>query len=394
MGFDRVNEKQIKLGDNLDCKGQELTNLTGVRKNVTEYTITGDGDTIPVGNANIVHATATATNTTANWDVTLGNGSYDGQQLTLILEAVAVDTEWAMSGMTLSIDISMYTIWAIEAIDDTLRSHAIYHLVWDSTTSEWQKPFEGVKRIGAVASGDYANAEGAYTTASGSDSHAEGYSTTASGAYGSHAEGDSSEATGTSAHAEGIGTTASGSGSHTEGNSTTASGDYGSHAEGYITTASGNGSHAEGNSSIADHDYESAHGRSSISTFGDAQNSKTHFENRTIDATQTVLNNAFTVATDTVYTFEILVSAIRQDVRGEMASYKLQGCIYNNGGTGTTAIKGTVTKTVIHEDNAAWDVTAEANDTDDTLEIKVTGEAGKTIHWSAACYLCKVAGSP
>ena len=112
-----------------------------------------------------------------------------------------------------------------------------------------------------VASGDYAHAEGEYTTANGISSHAEGYNATASG-DGSHAEGSL--------------TTASGSFSHAEGHNTTANG-ISSHAEGYNATASGEGSHAEGNSTIAKNKSEHASGQYNVSssastTFGHAGN--------------------------------------------------------------------------------------------------------------------------
>ena len=112
-----------------------------------------------------------------------------------------------------------------------------------------------------AASGDYAHAEGEYTTANGISSHAEGYNATASG-DGSHAEGSL--------------TTASGSFSHAEGHNTTANG-ISSHAEGYNATASGEGSHAEGNSTIAKNKSEHASGQFNVSssastTFGHAGN--------------------------------------------------------------------------------------------------------------------------
>jgi hypothetical protein len=100
-----------------------------------------------------------------------------------------------------------------------------------------------VKTIGVYDEiGEYAFAEGYWTTASGEASHAEGAETIASGDE-SHAEGFNTTASGTYSHAEGSSTIASGGFSHAEGSGTTASGDF-SHAEGFNTRALGEGAHA------------------------------------------------------------------------------------------------------------------------------------------------------
>lgn len=88
--------------------------------------------------------------------------------------------------------------------------------------------------------------------------------------------------------------------------------------------------------------------------------------------------------------FDITNAARRTDADNESAAYKLEGCIDRNGAT--TALVGSVTKTVIAEDDADWDVTAEADDTNEALVIKVTGEAGKTIRWVARIELTEVNG--
>ena len=104
--------------------------------------------------------------------------------------------------------------------------------------------------------------------ATGLGSHSEGYGTTASGDYGSHAEGNATQATGYVAHAEGYKSTASGFGAHSEAYQTIASGDY-SHAEGgrvkrgnnyFYTTASGSKAHAEGEATSAEGDASHTEG--------------------------------------------------------------------------------------------------------------------------------------
>lgn len=103
------------------------------------------------------------------------------------------------------------------------------------------------------ASGDYALAEGSYTTASGARSHAEGRKTTASGDD-SHAEGTQTQATYNAAHAEGISTRSTGQGSHTEGGQTIAQGNF-THVQGKFNIADtvlNPGSTGHGYSAFAD----------------------------------------------------------------------------------------------------------------------------------------------
>lgn len=114
----------------------------------------------------------------------------------------------------------------------------------------------------------------------------------------------------------------------------------------------------------------------------------------TTDATQTELasNNSgyLDIPSDTTIMYTISIAARRTDVDGESAAYVLRGCIDNN--AGTTALVGALDKTVLAEDTAAWDVTAEADDTNDRLAVKVTGEAGKTIRWLARIDFVEITG--
>ena len=83
------------------------------------------------------------------------------------------------------------------------------------------------------------------------------------------------------------------------------------------------------------------------------------------------------------------IAALEIDADDESAAYMIEGAIDNN--AGTTALVGTITKTA-WEDQAAWDATAEADNTNDALVIKVTGEASKTIRWVAKVEIVQVNG--
>lgn len=102
------------------------------------------------------------------------------------------------------------------------------------------------------------------------------------------------------------------------------------------------------------------------------------------------VDDRLTILDQYTYAFRALVVARRTDADNECAAYEFVGCIDNNGGT--TALVGSVTKTVIAEDSAAWDVNVTADNTNDALIITVTGEAAKTIRWVATVWTTEVAG--
>jgi hypothetical protein len=117
--------------------------------------------------------------------------------------------------------------------------------------------------------------------------------------------------------------------------------------------------------------------------------------NTTTDATQTELFTdgaaaRMTIPSDSTWVFQILVAARRTDVDNESAGYLLEGVIDNN--AGTTAIVGAYRRTVFAEDDTDWQVVAEADDTNDALVLKVTGEAAKTIDWLGRAIVLEVTG--
>ena len=99
---------------------------------------------------------------------------------------------------------------------------------------------------------------------------------------------------------------------------------------------------------------------------------------QTTDATQTTIGS-ISVTEDTSTSFKIRGHG-RENATGDTLSTVIQGCIRNEGGT--TALVGALDAVVFEDAGAtAWDITAEANDGTDALDIKVTGEAAHTIDW-------------
>ena len=233
----------------------------------------------------------------------------------------------------------------------------------------------------------------------------------ASGASG-WALGRGNRVDGANAGAIGYSNTSSGSGSHAYGESNQSQGTR-SFAIGYSCNAATERSYAIGESCETGAVNAIAMGRSaSISVIGafayaagpfaaagDAQHERYIMRRVTTDATYTELTTDGTaiaiykriaIANDTTCVFHGFVVGRRTDADNESAAYEIKGIIDNN--AGTTAFVGTPTVTVISEDMAAWDVYLNADNTNDFLDIKVKGEASKTIRWVATIYITKVTG--
>ncbi|KKN24764.1 hypothetical protein LCGC14_0891490, partial [marine sediment metagenome] len=104
----------------------------------------------------------------------------------------------------------------------------------------------------------------------------------------------------------------------------------------------------------------------------------TTFTTQTTDATQTtIVSISVTSGTSLYFTIK---GHGRENATGDTKGSKIEGIIENTGGT--TVLVGSLHIIDIDTAGAAtWDITAEANDGTDALDIKVTGEAAHTIDW-------------
>ena len=93
-----------------------------------------------------------------------------------------------------------------------------------------------------------------------------------------------------------------------------------------------------------------------------------------------------TFLNDSTNLFEAHVVARRFDATGENAAFILKGCVKRDNGESTTALVGSVEKTILTRPNSNWDVSITANTTTGGITITVTGEADKQIWWSAAVH--------
>lgn len=97
--------------------------------------------------------------------------------------------------------------------------------------------------------------------------------------------------------------------------------------------------------------------------------------------------NKISIESDATYTFNGIITARNQSAN-EAAGYEVKGVIWNN--AGTTSFLGTPTVTVLAESVVGWDLQLVADDTNDSLNINVIGEVGKTIAWGGCIQLMKV----
>lgn len=166
----------------------------------------------------------------------------------------------------------------------------------------------------------------------------------------------------------------------------------------WATVLGGNANQATTQNTIAGGQYANAtrfgqialaNGR--FSAVGDSQLGIIVLKALTTDATPTVMypNDEFefnTIADDTVWNFRAEIVAMTADA-AKYAAYTVVGLVKR--ANGTVAVAGVAT-TTINESDGGWDATAEADDTNKALSIKVTGAAGTTIRWVAAVYTTEV----
>src|SRR5207248_9048976 len=125
------------------------------------------------------------------------------------------------------------------------------------------------------------------------------------------------------------------------------------------------------------------YGSGAFANAGDAQASLFVLRNSTSTSGTTELfldasSERMLIASGATWTFDILVSG--RSSTGNSAGYRFIGVIENV--SGTTAIVGSVSKTVIAEDVASWDANVSADNTNDALKITVNGDTS-SVRWVA-----------
>jgi len=169
----------------------------------------------------------------------------------------------------------------------------------------------------------------------------------------------------------------------------TASGGVGAVAEG-AATASGAYSHAMGTSGAEARftgSYAASSGASPLTNqYGRYLH---HGATNSADRAEIFIGDdeRLLVPSGQCYAFRTLVSAYNLEAN-KAAGYELRGVIKNY--WGTLSLVGTVSKTVLAEDDASWDVEMEADALNGALAIFVTGNATGATHWHAVTEVSEV----
>ena len=241
----------------------------------------------------------------------------------------------------------------------------------------------------SVALGYQSAATGLLTTAVGANC-------TATNTY-AVSMGYDTDATGTSALALGDRGTASGAGATRIGSQGSASGNY-SVALGHEVSATESGSIQLGsfltNASVNAVGLNVAPSvRAQLAT---RPFSVVYWGGETTNATATILNldatatNRFTIAANTALAVDILLVARRSDTADKWLVARRFLGIRRNGSNGTALI-GTVQTlgTDQSEGSPTWTFTLTADDTNEALQLEVTGATGETVQWRA-CAIYRV----
>lgn len=167
---------------------------------------------------------------------------------------------------------------------------------------------------------------------------------------------------------------------------------------GRYNTASGDYSTTVGKKTKADKYGQLAQAAGQITAQGDAQTSTFVLRKQTTNNTQTELfldgsSSRLTLSNDTTWAFWGYLVARNTGTDSENACWKFDGQISRNTNAASTAVAGVTTTTInLDMGAAAWTITVDADTTNGSLRIRVTGENSKTINWVAAVHTVETTG--
>ena len=113
----------------------------------------------------------------------------------------------------------------------------------------------------------------------------------------------------------------------------------------------------------------------------------------TTDATETEVliggSTRISVPSNTTMFYEVSIVSRRTDATGESGAWHLKGCADNF--SDTVADVGDVYEIAVAQDDVNMQVDVRADDTNDAINVFVTGVASKTIRWTAIVKTIEVA---
>lgn len=97
------------------------------------------------------------------------------------------------------------------------------------------------------------------------------------------------------------------------------------------------------------------------------------------------------ISPNSVWTYDIVLSAKRIDAGTDAASFKISGAIGRNDTLDSVFLIGNPSTTVVGRTDAQWGAEVEADITTGSLVVKVHGSLGKTVRWVAKIMTLEVA---
>lgn len=121
---------------------------------------------------------------------------------------------------------------------------------------------------------------------------------------------------------------------------------------------------------------------------GDARAGVYLMRNETTNATPTELfldgvSQQLIISNNSVWTYEILLSAKRTDAGFDAASFKITGAVSKDVAASTVTLVGTPSNTVTGRTDSTWRPIIGVNSSTGALTINVVGSIGKTVRWVA-----------
>jgi hypothetical protein len=89
------------------------------------------------------------------------------------------------------------------------------------------------------------------------------------------------------------------------------------------------------------------------------------------------------VSQNSVWTYEMVISAKRIDAGSDAASFKVTGAIARNTDMNSVYLIGFPSTTVVGRTDSGWQVFVSADTATGALAVKVKGSLGKTVRWVA-----------
>jgi hypothetical protein len=168
-------------------------------------------------------------------------------------------------------------------------------------------------------------------------------------------------------------------------------------ALGIVSSSSGVGATALGAQTVANADLAAAIGRSVTANLRSQFITRTfgtiYWGGQTTNATATILNldaqatSRFTIAASTALAVDILLVARRSDTQDKWLVARRFLGIRRNGSNGTALIGSVQTLgTDQSEGSPSWTFALTADDTNEALQLEVTGAASETIQWRATAF--------